>query len=306
MKSYFCSPSYQLGLDIQADKIRLVLLRKSGQTFFLERIDEIALPDDMLVKKKMRYWEEATTALSDYTKRFKLKGTPTAINLPANTVMMQHIDAPIDLSHEAIETEIREKVQRDLRGVADALCIDYKIIQHLSNTKLFFAVANQAVVSHYVDCLNEVELNLKIIDVDIFSLNRAIWFALQWYEDPKKNYAIICVNEEMAAFTVFTAQEMLCYQTWSANCLSDFLVQFKNNIQSTIRAALIQHLAVYAKPAYYHLISQDDFFNAYLLEHMDPTSSSLQLTHRISKTRHFIPSDFFIACGAALREFPIW
>ncbi|MBV9575789.1 MAG: pilus assembly protein PilM [Gammaproteobacteria bacterium] len=308
MKFYDFLSSRRLGLEFQSDQLRLVLLRKTRRRFFLERADTLSLPVTVLTEKKENSWQIISASLADYVKRYKLTGIATAISVPANYVMMQPMQVPSDLSHEAITSDISEKVQRDLRIMSDTLCIDYTIIQTLADsTKIFFAAMSKTSMASYVDCMHEAGLSLKIIDIDVFSFNRAVCLALSWDMDREANHGLLFVRNETAIFMVFQHQRILFYQTWDLSSGVDFLAQFENRVQqyhAVYSDQTLQRWIVSATHEYGELISKH--YRTWQVETIDATTHTLFLSHAMSQSLQVVSADFFVACGAALQEFPLW
>lgn len=300
--------SLHLGLDIQPDQLRLVLLRKVSRRFFLERHDIIHLPATILAEKKESAWQIITTELVEYVKRYKLHGVATAVSLPANLVIMQALQVSAGLSHERITAEIVEKVQENLRSLPDALCIDYTVIQSTpKSSHIFFAAANKASVVYYEDCLREAGLNIKIMDVDMFALNRAICFALKWPDNDDVNHGLLAIKKETVSFIVLRGHHTLFYQTWNTLSEADLLAQFKNKLQlyASTSYGPLQRLAVWAAHDDYQLLIENDSY-PWQMVYANSNQHALSLPAIETNALQTLSAHYFVACGAALQEFPAW
>lgn len=166
-----------LGLDIQADGIRLVKLNKKRQ---IERMLTKPVPDQVFWEGKLTNWEKLHVCLSELVIEERLNGMAAAICLPHDQVKMQRIQLPVSLSDADIEAEIFLHLQKDLFPARDTVRIDYSILAQQENAmEIFFVAASDNYLSQYVACVNASGLKVKIIEVDVFAAKRAVKILLQ-------------------------------------------------------------------------------------------------------------------------------
>jgi Tfp pilus assembly PilM family ATPase len=309
----FSQPSL-IGLDVQPGSVQLVKLKKTKHSFLLEQIVTASLPSDVFVEGKIRRWEVLCSLLSEIVQVQGMRGLAAAITLPVNLVRMQSIILPSGLSDVAIEAEIYARVERDLPGMTEALCIDFTESQQKNTgySTVFFTAVRQAYLSHYVECVNASGLKVKIADVDIYSLSRAICFALQFQPKSSEIIAIVHLGLGIATLLFFNGHDIMFHQHWDIVDVDAirFSAQFKRNIelfQATVRHSDIQQLAVCGDPEMIATMTR------YLAQAGTFQLSYPDLFARIKIASH-LDTDilatpwfrFLIACGAAMREVPKW
>ncbi len=309
MKLFLFSSSSRIGLDIQADQIYLIQLKKRGKHFFLERAEHWLLPTDVLREGRTHYWRVVSNKLAECVAQLKLKGLPTAIQLSAQLVNMQCLPLALGLSHEEIEAEIDAAVQQNKEGLMEELAIDYlPLPSSAHHARIFFAAAKKEYVFHYVECIQATGLKVKAVDVDIFAFNRALCFALN-LQSTNEVMAIVWVKQDWTSMTIFHGNEILFYQQWETSNVADFIIQFKNRVHLyavSEQVKAIQRLIMCGDVIYYDFFIHDHDRPEYLIQHVDLSQQSLLLPDFNTQQMRELPSDFFVACGAAMREFPIW
>lgn len=173
------SPS-MVGLDIQPHEVRLVQLKKNKHGFLVERVAKNQLPPTVFAEGKINHWEGLGHVLTELISTLGIKGLPAAINLPASLVRMQQLQLPSGLTQRQIHTEIHAQLQRELPGMVDLLAIDYVAFpsDNAAYSDVLFAAARQEYIAQLGSCVSAAGLNVKIVDVDIYSLKRIVSYAI--------------------------------------------------------------------------------------------------------------------------------
>lgn len=172
----FNRSSSLVGLDIQPDAIRLVRLKKIKRGFQAKDVIENYLPNDVFAEGKIKNWELLRSILVDLVNIHQLNGMPTAISLPVNLVRIHQMQMPHGLSEAEIEIELFSYIHNHLPGLTDSLSIDFVSLpqKQADYNEIFFAATRKEYLSSYIDCVNAAGLKVKIVDVDIYALKRAI------------------------------------------------------------------------------------------------------------------------------------
>jgi type IV pilus assembly protein PilM len=307
----FSAPAL-VGLDIQPDSIRLVQLKKTRHGFLVEHVAAIPLPSPILMEGKIYHWDVLHAALGELVQALGIKGMAASIHLPARLVRMQQMQLPLGLSEAEIEAEIHTKMQRDLPGMTDALCIDFTLSTQKNRDyyDVFFTAARQQYLSDYTACINATGLRVKIVDVDMYALQRVVCFAFPPTATTNDVNAMVYVTNDMAAFVVFHAQKMIFYHHWDLSEATDFLPQLNSKIQlylATDQQNTIHKLVVCGADHYFGGITNTTL-PPWTVELCYPRPFA-RMTLASHLNAQFIAAnetDFLMACGSALREVPVW
>lgn len=302
----FSKPSL-VGLDIQPHGMRLVQLKKSRCGFLLERTATAALPGNVFGEGKIKCWDILHSALAEFVQAQGIHGLAAAIHLPANLVRMQRIQLPSGLLDEDIEAEIYEHIQRDLPGMHDALCIDFAVLSQnkAGYSNIFFAATRQGYLSQYMECVNRAGLKVKIIDVDIYALKRAVCFSLSPPLSQIEVNAILHMVNNTVLFCIFDSEDILFHQEWDITEPAHLTDQLKTKIQfylASNRHVEINKLTLSGDSENMSKMTSDIAHSgAFQLEYPDPFSRMKLSSPIVANT-----SDLLIACGLAMRECAKW
>ena len=225
-----------LGVDIQQSEIRFVQLSKMKNTYRLERIEACPL-DDVYVDGKIKNWEKLERELTSLVQKNKLQKISAVVSLPVNLVRMQHVHLPIGLKEQSIKAEMLSRVQKELPGLTDSLCIDYIKLPsaNAGYHHYFFVAAREAYITQYAACLKKTGMNIHIIDIDIFALQRMTALAAPLLGG--EIHAIFQCSRYTAIFMVYHAHDIIFYHAFDIH--DDIEASLKNKIQ-LYRAAVQQ------------------------------------------------------------------
>jgi type IV pilus assembly protein PilM len=181
-----------VGIDINAEEIRLLQLRNTRQSFEVEKYAVAPLPAGAVSQGKIRQMEMVQTALNKLVLETGTAKCPAAIALPVNMVITKRVPAPLadDITHY-------------FPGIQDTLCFDY-----VADEKELLLVASRSELLNQYKCLlEEAQLKLKIVDVDTFALTRAASL------NPPVN-GILDIAPEVTQIIILHERQIIFRQHW--------------------------------------------------------------------------------------------
>ena len=294
-----------MGLDIQPDAIRLVKLKKIRHRYHVECIIVIDIPRDIFADGKIRQWSLLRDLLLEVIAANHLHGLPAAINLPSSLVRMQNIQLPYGLSDAEIMMEVDGYVRRDLPGMQEALCIDFSIKSHHDTgvMEVFFAATKEEYLLQYVDCVNATGLDVKVVDVDIHALHRAVSFDLRQSGDMIGAHAMLYITQVSASLIVFDAHEILYHQHWDFSSMPGMLKKNVDLYLATNRITLHKLILGGTREGIAR-ISEDAGQHWKMPVHFPNPFTQMILTEEVDTTFLTHAPGLMIACGLAMREMP--
>lgn len=305
------SPSL-IGIDIQPSALRLVQLRRTHQTYDVERVDSIDLPSAVFMEGKIHQWDVIVSALTDWVQRSKVAGMAAVIVLPANRVRMKSITLPAGLLKTAIEAEIYAILQRDFPGLNDALYMDYvfKEAGNPDEEEIIFVAARQETVMEYVQCVNRSGLQTKIVDVDVYAIQRALGLCSFHENRISEADMLVWETDDLVQIVVFDNQAILFYQSWQKRSGHKAASQWMQFIHR-------YDVAQFGKPIrQLHYAGASTQFaedcissNAYWKNKITSVQAFTTLTCSDAVKEHLMADSgwaYLAACGASMREVPKW
>lgn len=185
MKLSFYKSPMSAGIDIQPDGVCLVQLKHHKYKFLLEKTAWLPLAANVYGEGKVAHWDKLTTLLFDWLQELNLPNLAAAAALPLQQVGMVRMDSATPVSEPSIHAYLAQQFP----GMNDDLAVDYCQLPNKVNG-LLIAAAKRHYLDNYVTCLKDAGLNLKIMDIDVFALRRAVgnWEgAIIWQQRKKMN-----------------------------------------------------------------------------------------------------------------------
>ncbi len=160
-----------LGIDINADSIRLVELSHLGSNYQVEACINMPLtasmPDDLVI-----------TALKEMFAQTQIKTKNAAIALSHSAIIFKEIEIAPGLSNQEIENFLHFNVEKYTGESAKNISFDYQIIETKGKINehitLRLITVRRERVEKCIKLLQEVNLYPKIIDIDSYALERSI------------------------------------------------------------------------------------------------------------------------------------
>lgn len=236
-----------LGIDIQADSIRLVELGKDQGNYRIIRAAILPLAAGIVVNQKIIAWSECLEVLKAGIKSHGIKLTKrVAIALSSKLVKIQYLEVPSSFDELAIDAEIYKHNSLDPTK-RHSFCIDFaKIaVTEAGYSRIAYAMTSEAYVLQCVESLYELKLAVKVIDVDILALKRAISFYLPVFKTSMDVSAILYQVAKRYLFLVYQGDDIIVHQWWDE--VEPDPEWFENKLaryQSAFRTQPIQRLAI--------------------------------------------------------------
>lgn len=204
-----------LGLDIHPEEVRFVkVLKKNGKIQIIQwgRMD---LLDHIIHEGKIENREQLKEVLQNVASKLLTKQRAVAIALPFIKAMSKRIKLPRLLNDLEREAEISSHLPYYMPGVTDRLNFDFVSLQQLDeeHDEVLLVAARQEQVMEYVTVVEEAGFTVKVVDIDIFALIRAIRFCYPLYLF-QEVIAVLEVNVTQLRLLIFQQNEILFCQEW--------------------------------------------------------------------------------------------
>ena len=204
-----------VGLDIQADAIRLLQLRPIKKPFkkiIIEQAIKIALPAGAMTLEKIQQPELVGNCLQELIVRSTLKNVSAIIALPAHCVTSKRIQLAKELGELERETEITDNLTDYLPNLSGNLCCDYVKLDAYNETQdnIFLVAASIDSLNSYVDIIKKSSAKLSIVDVDSYALARAV--CLSTTVQAIKTKIILDISSSVARLMLLHQNEIIFHQ----------------------------------------------------------------------------------------------
>lgn len=289
-----------VGLDIQPHAISLIILKKIKKGFIADHISIHKFDESIQQVDSFEQWVKIQTILREWVPTIGLQGMPTALGLSSHWVRTQHLHLPQGLNDKEIKKEILRHVDQDLT-TANHIYVDYIKLPHPDPhyMDVLFALSRAPHLSDYVEQINAVGLNLRIVDIDCYALKRAVCFALNLQNKYAQINAILHFTSGNASLVLFNQYEILLHHHLCQTDLPQLLTQLsqRSDIKGLAVCGQMQHVAFIKQheDQLNYSVYYPELFASLTL------SASLNFDFALHET-----SDLWMASGLAMRDVPAW
>lgn len=292
-----------LGLDIQSWQLNLLQLRKNKNEYIVEQALVAHLEEAIFQENRITNWEYLYISLTGLLKSLGIKTTTVALSLPINLVKTGCIQVASGLAEEAIVAEIMASQQHDLFGREDGICMDYqtRLSREDHITEVDFVMTEKKYVNEYVSFIAKTGLTPKILDVDIYALQRAVLYADQQAQLNLQNFTLIHVANKKVFFINIKNKKIINHYAWNLNETNLSMKEFLQQELLPMLPANASDLVICASNEISSVFKSilDCYKNK--VTYLNP----LQFIKNDSLSKENT-SDFLVALGLALREVPKW
>ncbi|MDR3478255.1 MAG: pilus assembly protein PilM [Gammaproteobacteria bacterium] len=170
----------QVGLDMNAEEIRLLQFKPGRESFMVENFAIASLPLGAIVDGKIKQFDVVLAVTQRLVKQTTTQGLKANLAISASCVKSKRVRLPAGLSHAAREAAIHQHLAQYFPESEGALCFDFARLHLLPPDQeevLVVAVAVEQ-LNAYVMIASLSGLKVAVVDVDFYAEKRA----LAWQE----------------------------------------------------------------------------------------------------------------------------
>ena len=172
----FTKKNHLIGVDIGSRTVKVGEALQKEEGWVLRNFGMTDLPQGAIVEGRIKEPETVAEAIKGLTQKLKIKETNVATSISGYSVIIKKIvvgNMSDEELHENIQYEAEQYIPFDVQDVN----IDFQILgTHESNPNqmnVMLVAAKAEVVDEYIELLEMADLSPRIIDVDVFALEKA-------------------------------------------------------------------------------------------------------------------------------------
>lgn len=168
-------PQPLLGLDIQAEEIRLLQLQGTLKKKTIKEALQMPLPQGAVIDGKIHQSEIVADCLKELIHKHKLHSSKVAIALPEQCVMTQRISVAKGLNATELEAEMIQYISHAFPHLSKGVCYDYLIVDssHAMQDEVLLVATSSVNLTIPLSIVQDSGLKVQVVDVDQFALDRA-------------------------------------------------------------------------------------------------------------------------------------
>ncbi|MBL6979279.1 MAG: type IV pilus assembly protein PilM [Desulfobacteraceae bacterium] len=195
-----------VGLDIGSHSIKVVEIEHSKLGRILRNFGMIATPQDAIVEGSVKDVEAVSAAIRSLFKNLGIKNKNVAASLSGYSVIAKKIVLD-EMEESEMEKAIRLEAEKYIPYGINEVNLDYTVLnaqdpmEESSDEKadsgssdkmdVLLVAGKNDVIDEYVELIQAANLNLGVVDIDVFAIQNAAEISL---DKPEGNYAIITVG----------------------------------------------------------------------------------------------------------------
>ncbi len=299
MISFIKTTHNVVSLDFQLSYLHIMQLTGTSWPYSIKKADMIELPAAQLSHGKILNWSAFSETLQKLVQKLRIKGCVAYASLPSHLVHIQRVLLPKDLNDQEIEAAIYNEVQRSMPHQVEKLTLDYHTLpsQDTRYQSIQFAIAKEDYIAQLISTIKRASLKLKVIDIDVYALKRALFFTLPQLQ----HEAVIGIIYSLANFSsliIFNQAQLIFHERWDNKNYEDS-VQIKNKMEL--------YQTMHAVIPLQHVIVCSEYIEIDLLQSIFPSITFYfpQLDQKLDDDKNRA-NHFWIALGLSLREKVIW
>ncbi|MEO8402282.1 MAG: pilus assembly protein PilM [Gammaproteobacteria bacterium] len=310
MKSFFRNnQAMRVGLALRQDQFSLIKLKQTAEKRSLESFASIDLPAGSIVDGKVNHHTQVLHAIKKLVDITESHNCVAAISLQASSVINKRITLPSYLNELECETELTTNLAYYFPGIQEELSVDFVRGEYdaSENTALLIAARTEQ-INAYIFAAEQAELKIRVVDVDLYAIARAIYFANRFATSQR--IAILDIDTNTAQLIVllakkiiFTHQVMIHSDDALAQQLKRALQLFSTATeQSSIEKIFLTgkvDLITHAK----QLIEEELLLEAELANPFNYVESEPAISRDVLQRT---APEFLTAFGLTLRSYPRW
>ena len=176
-----------LGVDITSSTVKLLELSKSGSGYKVESYMVKPLPPNTVVEKVIKDTDALADVMRKVVAQAKVKNKNAAVAVAGSAVITKVIEMPADLSDEGVESQLSVEADQYIPYPLDEVALDFELIgpseDNADQMDVMLAACRRETVDARAEALEIAGLNPKVVDVEVFAVERAFQLIADQMED---------------------------------------------------------------------------------------------------------------------------
>jgi len=166
-----------LGIDINSASVNIVQLSCRGPHYCLERYGQSALPNNSIEGGVIKYPEAVASCISNLLSTLSSSCKQAILAVPDSSVISKTVQIPAGLSDYYIEELVFLEAEKYVSSVVTDLYIDFKVlgpsVKSMNMTDVLMIASRAEIVDCRIELMKRVNLDLTVLDVESYALERA-------------------------------------------------------------------------------------------------------------------------------------
>lgn len=176
-----------LGLDITSSAVKLLELSGSQDRLRVESYMVSPLPPNTVVEKNINDVGALTEVIKKLLSQSHTKVKDVAVAVSGSSVITKVIEMPAGLSDQAMEAQIALEADQYIPYPLDEVALDFEVIgpseSNPEQVDVLLAACRKENVDLRAEALELANLHPKVVDVEVYAVERAFKMLAKGYEE---------------------------------------------------------------------------------------------------------------------------
>ena len=200
-------PKNVLGLDITSSSVKLIELSRAGAGYRVDSYMVRPLPPNAVVEKNISDRDAVVETIRKVVSQAKPKCSEVACAVAGSAVITKIIEMPEDLNDQAMELQISLEADQYIPYPLEEVALDFQVLgpseTSAGQVDVLLAACRQENVESRQEAIDEAGLHTRIVDVEVFALERAFKLVAEQMEDVEDQVvAIADIGSTMLTLSV--------------------------------------------------------------------------------------------------------
>lgn len=169
-----------LGVDIGSRAVRVLELKNNNGYYRVEAYGQAALAEGAVVDQAINDPSLVARAIESAVEKSGSKAKNVAVALPGSSVISKTVYMPEGLSDEDLDFQVRAEADQHIPYPLDDVALDWEIQNSSPNAggkiEVLLSACRQENITKLQQAVEQAKLNLVIVDVEPFCLERSFEF----------------------------------------------------------------------------------------------------------------------------------
>ena len=203
-----------LGIDITSSTVKVLELSKVDGRHKVESYMVRALPLGTVVEKNINNVEVLGETIRKVIAQAKPRAKDAAVAVAGSAVITKVIEMPFDLSEQGMEIQLSLEADQYIPHALDDVALDFEVLgpsgSNAEQLDVLLAACRRENVDLRVEALLSAGLNPKIVDVEVFAVERAFTLIVEHIEGlGEQVVAIVDIGATMLTLSVLVEGKTL-------------------------------------------------------------------------------------------------
>lgn len=196
-----------LGLDVSSTSVKLLEFSQQGGSYRVENYAVRPLPPNAVVEKNINDVEAVAQIIKAVVQSSRSKVKDVAVAVAGSSVITKVIEMPVDLSEDAMETQISLEADQYIPYPLEEVALDFDILgpsdKNPERVDVLLAACRRENVDIRATMLELAGLNAKVVDVEAYTMERAFGLVQEQLEDQEEQVvAVVDIGATMTTLSV--------------------------------------------------------------------------------------------------------